>query len=80
MKVYFYRQTHVVMQLKNTYKNVNLTQPNHNCENNNINKYDFIGSLENAAKKNLQQKTSNNLKSTQPNHNCKNNNINKYAL
>ena len=46
VKVYFYRQTHVVMQLKNTYTNVNLTQPNHNCENNNINKYDFIGSLE----------------------------------
>ena len=31
------------MQLKKTYTNYNLTQPNHNCENNNINKYAFIG-------------------------------------
>ena len=41
-----YRLTRQVIQLKNIYKNLNLTQPNHNCENNNINKYDFIGSLE----------------------------------
>ena len=33
------------MQLQNTYKNVKLTQPNHNCENNNINKYALKGSL-----------------------------------
>ena len=33
------------MQLKKTSKNLNLTQPNHNCENNNINKYAFKGSL-----------------------------------
>ena len=45
VKIYFYRFTREVMQLKKTYQYLNLTQPNHNCENNNINKYAFIGSL-----------------------------------
>ena len=43
MKISLYRLTREVMQLKKTYTNYNLTQPNHNCENNNINKYAFIG-------------------------------------
>ena len=68
MKIYCYRFTREVMQLKKTYQYLNLTQTNHNCENNRL-------TLEVMQLK----KTYQYLNLTQPNHNCENNNINKYA-